>query len=265
MDERPIGVFDSGVGGLTVTRALMEKMPKENIVYFGDTARVPYGNKSPETVTRFAKEIIDFLIQQNVKAIVVACNTVSAVSLSELRAAFDIPIFGVVEPGVKQALAATKNKCVGIIGTMATIKSNAYERMICSIDPGIKAYSVACPLFVPLAEEGWTNNEIAKQIAGIYLKPLLEKKIDSLVLGCTHYPLLFDCISQTAGPDVTLVNPAAAAAESVAKFLERRNMLKEEGTGKYRFFVSDANENLDKICLAALGKNFRLEKIDLDI
>lgn len=265
MNSRPIGIFDSGVGGLTVAAAVMDAMPGEEIVYFGDTARVPYGSKSPETVTRFSKQIIRFLLSKNVKVIIAACNTVSAVSLGELRKAFDIPIFGVVEPGVDSALAATKNKKIGVIGTSATIKSGAYERLMHKKAPDAKVYSQGCPLFVPLAEEGWEDTLITKLTAEKYLEPLVEKGIDCLVLGCTHYPLLYDCIKSTVGDEITLVNPAKATAECVKEYLAQQEELNlEEKSKLHRFYVSDMTDKLDIICRKTLKRNFFLEKIDIE-
>ena len=190
MDNRPIGIFDSGVGGLTVVKQIIKALPNEDIIYFGDTARVPYGSKTKETVTNFSAQIIRFLLSKNVKTIIIACNTVSSNSYDELIKMFDLPIIEVVTPGVEACLNATKNKIVGIIGTEATVKSGAYEKKIRQKDNNIKVYSKACPLFVPLAEEGWTDNDISRQTAEIYLRDLTEKNIDSIILGCTHYPLL---------------------------------------------------------------------------
>ena len=210
MDTRPIGVFDSGVGGLTVVKQIMKVMPHENIVYFGDTARVPYGTKSKEAVTKYSKQNVRFLLSKEVKAIIVACNTASSNSLEALRETFDVPIFGVVVPGVEEALRSTKNKKIGVIGTPGTVRSGAYERMICEQDSEMQVFTKACPLFVPLAEEGWTDNEVSRQAAKRYLEELVATGIDSLVLGCTHYVFLknqirnyygcpvFDGISGTA-------------------------------------------------------------------
>lgn len=265
MNNQPIGIFDSGVGGLTVAAAVMETMPNEKIIYFGDTARVPYGNKSSETVTRFSKQIIRFLMTNNVKVIIAACNTVSSVSLKQLRKDFDIPIFGVVEPGVYSALLTTKNKRVGIIGTSATIKSGAYEKLINKKDSKIEVFSQACPLFVPLAEEGWTDTLITKLTAEKYLSPLIEKNIDSLVLGCTHYPLLYDCIKSTLGEGIELVNPAKATAECVKEYLLKNDMLNNEGKSHgHKFYVSDMTDKLDIICKKTLHESFALEKIDIE-
>ena len=214
MDKRPIGIFDSGVGGLTVVKEVIRELPFEETVYFGDTARVPYGSKSKETVTKFSSQIIRFLKSKNVKAVIIACNTVSSNSFEELREEFpNLPIIEVVGPGAESCIKATKNNIVGVIGTEATIKSGAYEKRIKALDPKIKVYSKACPLFVPLAEEGWTNNEVAKQTANIYLKELIETGMDCILLGCTHYPLLKACIGETVGKEVKIIDPAAATAK----------------------------------------------------
>ncbi|MBQ2678626.1 MAG: glutamate racemase [Firmicutes bacterium] len=265
MNNQPIGIFDSGVGGLTVASAVMEVMPREEIIYFGDTARVPYGTKSAETVTRFSRQIIRFLLSKNVKVIIAACNTVSAVSLKQLRKDFDIPIFGVVEPGVDSALAATKNNKVGIIGTAATIKSGAYENIMHEKNGNIEVFSQACPLFVPLAEEGWEDTLVSKLTAEKYLEPLVEKGIDSLVLGCTHYPLLYNCIKSVAGENIELVNPAKATAQCVYDYLISKNELNEEDKIKeHKFYVSDMTDKLDIICKKTLKNDFPLEKIDIE-
>ena len=222
MDTRPIGVFDSGVGGLTVVKQMMKTLPHENIIYFGDTARLPYGTKSKNAVTKFSKQIVRFLLTKDVKAVVIACNTASSNSLEALRQTFEIPIFGVVKSGVKEALRSTKNKRVGIIGTAATIRSKAYERLIAQADDSIQVYAKPCPLFVSLVEEGWTDNAVARLTAENYLKELVAEDIDCLVLGCTHYPLLKKCIGETVGENINLVDPAKATAKMVKAFLSKK-------------------------------------------
>ena len=265
MDTRPIGVFDSGVGGLTVVKQIMKVMPHENIVYFGDTARVPYGTKSKEAVTKYSKQNVRFLLSKDVKAIIVACNTASSNSLDELRATFDVPIFGVVIPGVEEAVRATKNKKIGIIGTAGTVRSGAYEKMILEKDSEMQVFTKACPLFVPLAEEGWTDNEISQQAAKRYLDELVEKGIDSLVLGCTHYPLLKRCIGTTVGDAIKLVDPAKATAKRVMKYLGERDLLNEnEGDGDKQFYLSDSTEMFRFICQKALKFPFEPEIIDIE-
>ncbi len=263
MDNRPIGIFDSGVGGLTVAKQVIRALPKEDIIYFGDTARVPYGSKTKETVTKFSSQIIRFLLSKNVKAVIIACNTVSSNSYEELTKEFELPIIEVVTPGVESCLKATKNKIVGIVGTESTIKSGAYENKLKKNDSEIKVYSKACPLFVPLAEEGWTDNDVSRITAEIYLKELIEKGIDAIVLGCTHYPLLKRCIGKTVGENVTIVDPAMAAAQKTREYLESHDML-GENTGKATFYVSDNTEKFSIICKTILGKDCTAEKIDID-
>jgi glutamate racemase len=199
MKNKPIGIFDSGVGGLTVVKQIFRRLPNEEIVYLGDTARVPYGTKSPETIKRFAVENADFLMKFKVKLIVVACNTVSSTSMDILREKFSIPIVGVIKPGAEKAVQITRNNKVGIIGTYTTVKSKAYEKEIRHFSRDVETVSKACPLFVPLVEEGWLKEEITFSIVKKYLKPLMAKKIDTLILGCTHYPLLKSVISKVIG------------------------------------------------------------------
>ena len=243
----PIGVFDSGVGGLTVVKELMEQLPNERIIYYGDTARVPYGNKSRETVIRYSREITEFLCEQNVKAIVVACNTASALALDELNKTVDIPIIGVVKPGARAAADASRKGKIGVIATRATVNSGIYEAYLKGKRPDTEVFAKACPLFVPLVEEGLTDDPITDSIIHRYLDELLEKGIDSLVLGCTHYPLLKDSIARAVGKDVTLVNPAYETARSFKALLEEKGLLcdkKEtdrQKTGN-KFFVSDSPE-----------------------
>lgn len=265
MDKRPIGVFDSGVGGLTVVKQVMKVMPNENIVYFGDTARLPYGSKSKEAVTKFSKQNVRFLLTKEVKAIIVACNTASSNSLEELHRTFDVPIFGVVDAGVAEALRTTQNKKIGVIGTAGTVRSGAYENMICRKDDQMKVFSRACPLFVPLAEEGWTDNEVARLAAEKYLAELMEKDIDSLVLGCTHYPLLKRCIGTVVGENVKLVDPAKATAKQVKLFLQEKGILNmEETLGKRLFYLSDYTDMFYSICQKALKQGYTAEIIDIE-
>ena len=240
----PIGVFDSGVGGLTVVREIMRQIPNERIVYFGDTARVPYGSKSKETVTRYSRQIIRFLKTQDVKAIVIACNTASAYALDEIEQEMDIPTIGVVKPGARVALDATRNGKIGVIGTEATINSQIYERYIKEHDTNAEVIGKACPLFVPLVEEGLLNDPVTDEIAMRYLSGLIDSGIDTLVLGCTHYPLIRETVGRLMGEGVTLVNPAYETARELRGMLEAERMLNETkpelGTNRYRFFVSDA-------------------------
>ena len=239
----PIGIFDSGVGGLTVAREIMRQIPNEWLVYFGDTARVPYGNKSKETITKYSKQIIRFLKTQNVKAIVVACNTASAYALDEIEKELDIPIIGVVKPGAKVAAETTRNKKVGVIATAGTIQSRIYAEYIEGIDKDIRVIGKACPLFVPLVEEGLLEDPVTDEIATRYLNELKDLDIDTLILGCTHYPLIRSTLGRIMGDKVTLVNPAYETAVELRSLLEREGLLNPStnrlGTNQYQFFVSD--------------------------
>jgi len=239
-DQRPIGVFDSGVGGLTVVNQLQRIVPSEDIVYFGDTARVPYGTKSKETITKFSVENVEFLMEKNVKLVVVACNTASSLSLDFLKRCFRVPIIGVIEPGAKGGVATTRNNRVGVVGTNATILSGAYERAIARINPKITVYAQSCPLFVPLVEEGWLNKGVTRDVAATYLSVFRSKKIDSLILGCTHYPLLKDVIQKVIGDKVMLVDSAREVAKEAKLVLDSSGLLNRPGrAGKCSFFVSD--------------------------
>ncbi len=265
MDNRPIGVFDSGVGGLTVTRELMRVLPKEELVYFGDTARVPYGSKSRETVTRFSLQDVRFLLSKNVKAVVVACNTASANSLSAMQQAFALPIFGVVEPGAAAGARATKNGRIGVIATSSTIASGAYQQEILKKNRAFAVLAKACPLFVPLVEEGWTEEEVTFLTAQKYLTELKERQVDTLVMGCTHYPLLRRCIQEVMGPAVTLIDPARETALLVKEALEEKQLLRQAGTPPvHRFFVSDQTAMFESICRRALGEVHEAEKIEIE-
>lgn len=240
----PIGVFDSGVGGLTVAREIMRQIPNERIVYFGDTARVPYGSKSRDTILRFSRQIVHFLKTKGVKAVVVACNTASALALETLRPELDIPIIGVVVPGAKVAAEATKNGKIGVIATESTIESNLYTEIIHQHNPRAEVFGKPCPLFCPLVEEGWLKDPITVEVANRYLEPLLETGIDTLVMGCTHYPLLRSTLRQIMGEKVTLVNPAYETATELKILLESLGIANDglyqpEGAA-YQFYVSDA-------------------------
>ncbi|MBI5379226.1 MAG: glutamate racemase [Nitrospirae bacterium] len=254
-DPRPIGVFDSGVGGLTVLRAIREALPEEATLYLGDTARVPYGTKSPETVTRFALESGRFLAEQGIKLLVVACNTASAMSLEALRAVLPIPVVGVLEPGARAAVRATRTGRIGVIGTEATIASGAYPQALQTLRPGLEVVSRACPLFVPLAEEGWTDNEVAYLTAERYLAPLRDR-IDTLILGCTHYPLLRDTIQKVMGAGVALIDSARETAIEVTTQV-RRQGLRGQGGGTPRYYVTDAPARF-----RAVGERFLDEPLE---
>ena len=244
--NNPIGVFDSGVGGLTVAREIMRQIPNEKIIYFGDTARMPYGSKSKETVTRFSRQIVRFLQTHEVKAIVIACNTASAYALEELEKEIDIPIIGVVKPGTKAALSATKNGKIGVIATAATIGSQIYTKYIKEAAEDDIIYGKACPLFVPLIEEGLWEDPVTDEIARRYLTELIDLDIDTLILGCTHYPLIRKALGRIMGPDVTLVNPAYETAIELKNLLGEKGLLNDKapalGENQYRFYVSDMAE-----------------------
>lgn len=261
----PIGVFDSGIGGLTVVRALMRQLPDESIVYFGDTARVPYGPKSPDTVLRYSREIVTFLEGQGVKAIVVACNTATAHALPALRLEISVPILGVIEPGARAAAGVTKSRRVGVIGTAGTIKSGAYETEIKKLLPDAFVFSQACPLFVPLAEEGWVEEDATTLIAERYLTPVAEARTDTLVLGCTHYPLLKGAIGRVVGREVRLIDSAEETARETAEILRAENLeTPEKGNARYRFIASDAPETFLRVGSRFLGSPIdRVETITL--
>lgn len=254
--NRPIGVFDSGVGGLTVAREIMRQLPNERIVYFGDTARVPYGNKSKETITKFSRQITRFLQTQEVKAIVVACNSASACALDALEQEVELPIIDVVRPGAKTAIGATKNGKIGVIATEATIGSGIYSRYIKENDPNARVLSKACPLFVPLVEEGLWEDPVTDEIAGRYLTELIDVGIDTLILGCTHYPIIRSTIGRIMGDGVTLVNPAYETARELKQLLQQNGLESEHrpglGTELYRFFVSDAADKFQKFANSIL-------------
>lgn len=255
MDNRPIGIFDSGVGGLTVVKEIFKTLPNEKIIYLGDTARVPYGTKSPETVKRFSIENVEFLMQFNVKLIVVACNTASSTCLPALRKRFKVPIVGVIKPGAEKAVRITRSGRIGVIGTSTTIRSKAYENEMKRIKRTVKVTSLPCPLFVPLAEEGWVGGRITLDIAKKYMAPLSAKKIDALVLGCTHYPLLKDVISQALGKGARIVDSASSVAEEVANILRRRRLLARRSNKPiHSFFATDAVEQFVKVGEKFLGR-----------
>lgn len=240
MPWKAIGIFDSGVGGLTVLREIIKTLPQEDTVYFGDTARFPYGTKSPETVTRYSLEIASFLIRQDIKLLVVACNTASAVSLETLQQQLSVPVVGVIEPGALRAVSATRSGKVGVIATDRTIRSSAYTKAIKRLNPLVEVTTRSCPLFVPLAEEGWIDNEVARLTAQTYLKGLRDEGVDTLVLGCTHYPILKGVIAEVMGDGVTLVDSAAETARAVAEILRNNELLRPATEkGNHHYFVTD--------------------------
>lgn len=257
MNNSPIGVFDSGVGGLTVLKELFKKLPFEDFIYLGDTARVPYGTKSKETITYYAKQIIEFLISKNVKLIVVACNTVSSNSLEILKKKYPVPLIGVIEPGVKQAVLATQNKRVGVIGTKATISSHIYKKYLKNYN--IKSFEKACPLFVPLVEEGWFDNEISFAVAKVYLEEFKNKKIDTLILGCTHYPMLIPVIQKVLN-NVQLINSGESVAIHTEEFLFKNKIFAQKNKkGSIHFFFTDVSKSVIEIAEKILER--KIEKI----
>jgi len=249
-----IGIFDSGVGGLTVLRELTRALPQEDTIYFGDTARVPYGTKSPDTVIRYSQEIASFLIKRDIKLLVVACNTASAVALPTLRRSLPVPVVGVIEPGAKRAAEVTRSGVVGVIGTSGTIRSSAYSRAIKRLNPEISVLAKPCPLFVPLAEEGWIDNDVTLMTARLYLEELREAQVDTLVLGCTHYPLLKKIIAEVMGPEVTLVDSAEETARTVASILQAKNMLRPPAElGNHHYYVTDVPAGFIRVGNRFLG------------
>lgn len=237
--NQPIGIFDSGIGGLTVFRAIREVLPNESMVYLGDTARVPYGNKSPETVIKYSLQNASFLVSRGVKVIVVACNTSAAHSLSILSSKFDVPIIGVIEPGAKKAIEVSRNKNIGVIATLGTIMSNAYANMLKRIDSKVRVVSLACPLFVPIVEEGWLDDDVSEAIARRYLSTIASEGIDTLILGCTHYPLLKNVIKKVVGNGVTLIDSGEATAHALKGLLKDRDLLSEAVNGGHHLYVTD--------------------------
>lgn len=238
MNGSSIGIFDSGIGGLTVMQQLIKALPREDMVYFGDTARLPYGGKSPDTIIRYSCENTTFLLEKNIKMLVVACSTASAHALEVLRDNFSLPIIGAVDPGAKKGVEASKNGRIGVLGTKGTIGSQAYQKAILELDPHAKVFPVACPLFVPLVEEQYVDHPATRLIVKEYLKTL-EKDIDTLILGCTHYPLLKKLIADEMGGGVTIIDSAVSCAEQVAALLEQKDLCKTSGDGKHHYYVSD--------------------------
>ena len=267
MDHRPIGVFDSGLGGLTAVRELRRLLPGEDIIYFGDTGRVPYGGRSPEAIVHDARQDVAFLRTFDLKAIVVACGTVSTTALDVLVRENDIPVWGVVEPAARAAARATRNGRVGLIGTQATIRSGAYERRIAREDPSIQVLTEACPLFVPLVENGRfrPGDIVAETVAAEYLAPMREAGVDTLVLGCTHYPLLTEVIGACMGPEVALINVGATCAAAVAERLRAMDALNPGGAGESRFYVSDSVEGFSRLASTFLQRDVQEAVTQVDI
>ncbi|MCD6327768.1 glutamate racemase [bacterium] len=251
---RPIGVFDSGIGGLSVIRALIERLPSENIVYLGDTARVPYGIKTKSTITRFSFQNTDFLLSKDVKMIVVACNSASAMALDALRAHFEIPIIGVIEPGARAAVAASKSDVIGVIGTEATVRSECYHREILKLRPEAKVVARPCPLFVQLVEEGWLHDPITYQVAQRYLAVFKEENIDTLILGCTHYPLLAPLIGEVMGEDTEIIDSASSVSTAIQRLLIEMELTnRSDSPGSREFFVTDLPAKVSQIGKMFLG------------
>lgn len=260
--KAPIGVFDSGIGGLTVAKELIKTLPGENTVYLGDTARVPYGTKSGRTVIAYSHSNSEFLISKGVKLLVVACNTASSVSIPSLRANYDIPVIGVIEPGAKKAVSVTKTAKIGVIGTPSTINSSAYTKAIHDLNPDIEVVTKACPLFVPLADEGWVEGEIIESIAKQYLNPIKETGIDVLVLGCTHYPVLKNTIQKIVGDNITLVDSAEETASQIKAILAQQNLLNDSSSKPTReFYLTDVSETFISVAGRFLGE--KIEKIEM--
>jgi glutamate racemase len=267
MKNRPIGVFDSGIGGLTVLKEIIRELPNESTIYLGDTARVPYGIRSPETVIRYSFENTKFLFSKDIKLLVVACNTASSLSLDAIKNSISIPVIGVIEPGAKAAVRVTRNKKIGIIGTEATIKSSSYTKAIEIIDRSIEIFGLACPLFVPLVEEGWTEGNVASLIAKEYLESLKDKDIDTLVLGCTHYPLMKKVIAEVMGKGIRLIDSAVETSHEIKIILEAINLNRELKNGPLReFYVTDSPERFIEVGERFLGHKIKhIEKIEVGI
>lgn len=266
--QHPIGVFDSGLGGLTVARAIRHTLPQEDILYLGDTARVPYGTRSPRTILRYARSCARLLQQRNIKVLVVACNTVSAVALDMLRVELDMPVLGVIEPGARAAVSVTHTHKIGVIATASTVASGAYPRTVAALSSRTEVFSVAAPLLVPLVEEGWLEGDVPRLAVERYLSPLASFGVDTLLLGCTHYPLLRPVIEQVAreriGPTTCVVDSAEATAKQLARFLADRNMLKTEGNGTMQLLVTDRPQSFADVAGRFLGQPVHdVEIVDL--
>lgn len=265
--QKPIGVFDSGIGGLTVVKRLASTLPNENIIYFGDTARVPYGSKSNSTVIEYSIQDTRFLLQKNVKAIIVACNTASSIAIPDLRKIFDIPIIGMIEPGSRMALKKSRNNKIGVIGTRATVNNLAYSSEIKKMNDNAEVFEKPCPLFVPLAEEGWVNHKATFEIAEEYLRELRSLGIDTLVLGCTHYPILSEVIQKVIGSSVTLIDSGVASSELIKSQLEKLDLLSDAVTvGSQEYYVSDIPVKFKEVAELFLGKEIdHVHKVDLEV
>lgn len=264
--EKPIGIFDSGIGGLTVVKELIKLLPHENIVYFGDTARVPYGTKSPRLIQQYSLENAEFLRQFDIKTLIVACNTASSYALDILDKYLEIPVIGVVKPGAETAVRTSKTGHIGVIGTTATINSASYHREIEHLRPQARVSGQACPLLVSLVEEGWLDNEVTLLTLKKYLAEPIQEKIDTLILGCTHYPLLSEAIKKVVGGQVRLIDSGKETAQAARLILEKNDLLKKDGqSGWHRYFVSDIPAKFEEIGSRFLGEPIRnLERVDFD-
>ena len=265
IQNRPIGVFDSGVGGLTVVTEIMRQLPGENIVYFGDVGRYPYGGRSKETIINFTRQDINFLLEHKVKFIIAACNSSTAAALDTVQKEYDIGMLGVISPGAKAAVKHTRNKRVGIIGTVATIGSNSYAKEIQERTPDVKVFSLACPLFVPLAEEGYTDKDATRLIARDYLKTLIDVDIDTLVLGCTHYPILKKVIGEVMGSKVKLIDSAESTASELAAVLSMKNLLRPgKGEVTHKYYVSDVPDRFQQVVRQFMGRSINnVTRVDI--
>jgi glutamate racemase len=255
MNDDPVGIFDSGIGGLTVAKEVIDTLPDESYIYLGDTARVPYGTRGTEVITQFALELARFLLKRNVKALVVACNTISSTCLDAIESVSSVPVIGVLKPAVAQALDTTKTGRIGVIGTRATVNSGVYEREIRKLEPEVEVISQACPLFVSLAEEGFLEHESTRLIARDYLAKFRDSGIDTLILGCTHYPILRKVIQETVGEDVTLIDSARPTAEEVAKVLREEGLSGNVAGATRRFFVTDDPERVRQVADLFFGNH----------
>ena len=265
--QKPIGVFDSGIGGLTVVKRLATTLPNESIIYFGDTARVPYGSKSNSTVIEYSIQNTKFLLQKNIKALVVACNTASSIAIPDLKKMFDIPIIGMIEPGSRMALKKSQSRNIGVIGTRATVGNLAYSKEIKRLNGSAQVVEKPCPLFVPLAEEGWIKHQATFEIAEEYLKELREIGIDTLVLGCTHYPILIEVIQKVVGKNVSLIDSGVASSEVIKTELEKLGLLSDaKSMGTQEYYVSDIPAKFKEVAELFLGREIEhVHKVDLEV
>lgn len=255
MNASPIGVFDSGLGGLTVVRELRRQLPQEGIVYFGDIARLPYGTKSAAQIRRFSLENAQFLVGKGIKALVIACNSSSSAAHRLLKSHYSIPVLSVIEPAVEESLVRSRNRRIGVIGTAATIESQVYEKALLQRDPKVKVFTQSCPLFVPLVEEGWLDGGVTERVIEKYLEPLARNRIDTLIMGCTHYPILSEEIQSFFGPSVQLIDSAGPTVKRLSSLLEKRGLLySRKGTSKFQIFTSDLPRNFIRVGERFLGE-----------